>query len=195
MTTFVFGADPIYTLRINSGETFTIEKSKLKISNVLYEMTEGDESGGCEIPVLKGDKDTMDKIVKFMNHYITEPMNEVPKPVPQNAKVSDIVQTYYIEFIFGDSNDLTPEQERMMYNLFIISNYLDIKPLFALCCLKTAVMMRNADREKLARMFNSEPEPVVVPTHDPNAMCCGVHDLHVPKNTGGAGKGAGASDA
>ncbi len=145
----------LYTIKlVESDKTFQIEGSKLFLSNVLKEMINENDDNSEEIPIMKCDEITFLKVKEYMDHYIEEPMNEVPKPVPQNAKVGDIVQPFYTDFIFGESIDLTQEQEKMLYNLFIISNFLDMKSLFSLCCLKTAIMMRNADKEKLAKMFN-----------------------------------------
>lgn len=154
----------LYTIKlVECDKTFQIEGRKLILSNVLKEMINENESthgSEEEIPIMKCDENTFLKVIEYLDHYIEEPMNEVPKPVPQNAKVGDIVQSFYTEYIFGESIDLTTEQEKMLYNLFIISNFLDIKSLFSLCCLKTAIMMRNADREKLAKMFNNDNDNV-----------------------------------
>jgi hypothetical protein len=145
----------IYTIKlVECDKTFEIEGSKLFLSNLLKDMINENDDNSEEIPIMKCDETTFLKVKEFMDHYFEEPMNEVPKPVPQNAKVGDIVQPFYSDFIFGESIDLTLEQEKMIYNLFIISNFLDMKSLFSLCCLKTAIMMRNADKEKLAKMFN-----------------------------------------
>ncbi len=146
--------DKLFKIRlIECDKIYHIEKKKLMISNILKDMIHEYDSNDEEIPIMKCDEETFNKVLDYMNHYIIESMNEVPKPVPQNAKVGDIVQPFYLDFIFGESIDLTPEQEKLLYNLFIISNYLDIKSLFSLCCLKTAIMIRNADKDKLAKMF------------------------------------------
>ncbi len=156
MASFTNTENILFTVRLESGKTYQIEKNKLLLSNLLAEMINENNSNEEEIPIMKCSDETFEKVIEFMDHYIIEPMNEVPKPVPQNAKVGDIVQEFYVNYIFGESIDLTTEQEKMLYNLFIITNYLDMRSLFSLCCLKTAIMMRNADKEKLAKMFNDD---------------------------------------
>ncbi len=156
MSDFTSSTSKKYTIRIPSGETYELTENEVKLCELFNVMI--GENDNEEIPIMREDcdKETFDKIVVFLNHYVNEPMNKVPKPVPQNSKIGDIVQPFYVDYIFGESTETTPEQEKILCSLINVSNYLEINSLLSLCCLKITVMIRNADRQKLAEMFGED---------------------------------------
>lgn len=151
-------SDKKYSIHLKDGSILQIEKNKLFICKTLLPMMENeDDEENIMIPH-DINKNTFDKILVFLNYYIENPMNVIPKPIPNDSKMSNLVQPFYLEYIYGDNNDLSEDEERELEKLVDAANFLDNEPLLSLCCAKIAIMIKSADKEKLNKMFGTSSE-------------------------------------
>ena len=59
----------------------------------MIESIEDDDDNNIIIPH-NIDKKTFDKILSFLNHYKEEPMTFIPKPIPNENKISTLVEKH-----------------------------------------------------------------------------------------------------
>jgi len=139
----------------SEGTVFTIPIENAIISNLVKIMLEdcdcdcdsdSDSDKIEEIPILRVSSNILSRVVDFMEHMKIEPLNDINQPL-QTTDISEIVQERYVTFL-NDKNDL--------YELVNASNYMDIKPLLNLTCVKLATMIKDKSSEEIRQIFNIE---------------------------------------
>ncbi len=137
---------PIHLIS-QEGESFEISLENVIISELVKTMIdeEKDEEEIQEIPLPNVKSAMLAKIVEFMNHYKSEPMTEITKPVKSN-NMSKVVQEWYANFV-------NVEQE-ILFELILAANFMDIHPLLDLTCAKVASMVKGQEPEVIRHIFN-----------------------------------------
>ena len=148
----------LITLINDDHDTFKVLENNINISVFVYNyINETDE----EEPVLsigKIKKNVMDDILKFCNYYVTDKMNEIPKPLLEDD-LGRVIQPFYCSFINKDNQD-------DIFQLILASNFLQIKPLLELGCAKIASLLKNKEPDEIQKMFNISNNY----THDENKV-------------------------
>jgi len=136
---------PIHLIS-QEGESFEISPENVIISELVKTMIdeEKDEEEIQEIPLPAVKSTILAKIVEFMNHYKTEPMTEITKPIKSN-NMSEVVQEWYANFV-------NVEQE-VLFELILAANFMDIHPLLDLTCAKVASMVKGKEPEEIRHIF------------------------------------------
>lgn len=99
-----------------------------------------------EIPIMNVSTTILSRVIDFMEHMKIEPLNDIEQPL-QTTDISEIVQERYVTFL-NEKNDI--------YELVNASNYMDIKPLLTLTCVKLATMIKDKSSEEIRQIFNIE---------------------------------------
>ena len=87
----------------------------------------------------------MAKVIEYLEHYKTEVMTEIEKPL-KSANMHEVVQEWYANYV-------TVEQD-IIFELILAANYLDIKPLLDLTCATVASMIKGKTPEEIRKVFN-----------------------------------------
>jgi S-phase kinase-associated protein 1 len=85
------------------------------------------------------------KVIEFCKHYLTEPMNDIEKPLKSN-NMAEVVQKWYAEYV--------DVEQVMLFELILAANYMDIKPLLDLTCATVASMIKGKTPDDIRSTFN-----------------------------------------
>lgn len=118
-----------------------------KISDLVNDMMKDyfndDNSIQEEILPLSSDKvnpSIILKIIDFMQHFHNEPMKIIETPI-KSFDLSDLVQEYYVNFVYGSSfTEITEEQVRELREIILAANFLSIEPLLKLTLIKMGIL-------------------------------------------------------
>eukprot|EP00388_Colpodella_angusta_P045031 GDKK01064743.1.p1 GENE.GDKK01064743.1~~GDKK01064743.1.p1 ORF type:complete len:148 (-),score=28.03 GDKK01064743.1:34-477(-) len=118
-----------------------------KMSELVKTMIDDDqnEEEAQEIPLPNVKSAILAKVIEFTQHYRTEPMNEIEKPL-KSANMAEVVQDWYSNFIAVD--------QEILFELILAANYMDIKPLLDLTCATVASMIKGKSPEDIRKTFN-----------------------------------------
>lgn len=128
------------TLLSSDNGSFSAVPSILEISGLL----------GClnlEEPVhlSQVDSETLGKILAFCEHYSTDTLPEIAKPI-QSEDFSTLVPAWYFEFL--------NVEHALLFKLAEAANYMDIPPLLNLVAAKIASMIQNKSVERIRELFH-----------------------------------------
>jgi S-phase kinase-associated protein 1 len=131
------------------NESFTITKEVANLSELFKTILEDEKENNITLKLVSSQYLT--KVVEFMNYYSTNPFNEIQKPL-KSCNLQDILSDWYISFLDIDNDTL--------FELISVANYLDIKPLLDLTCVKVASMIKGKDTSEITKTFriNLKPE-------------------------------------
>ena len=88
------------------------------------------------IPMIRINSKVLSMVIEFMQHYHTEPMLTIQKPLI-TPYIGDVVQNWYASFIENVKN------KDMLYDIINAANYMHIQPLLDLSCAMTALIIRE----------------------------------------------------
>jgi S-phase kinase-associated protein 1 len=129
------------------GDNFQVDVNVAKMSELVKTMIpeDDDESEAQEIPLPNVKSQILGKVIEFCKHYVSDPMNEIEKPL-KSANMSEVVQEWYANYV-------DVEQE-VLFELILAANYMDIKPLLDLTCATVASMIKGKTPEEIRKTFN-----------------------------------------
>jgi len=129
------------------GESYEVPLDVAKMSELVKNMIDDDqdEDEAQEIPLPNVKSQILAKVIDFLNHYKTEAMTDIEKPL-KSANMHEVVQDYYANYV-------TVEQD-ILFELILAANYLDIKPLLDLTCATVASMIKGKTPEEIRKTFN-----------------------------------------
>jgi len=126
------------------GDDYEVPAAVAKMSELVKNMMEDDDED-AEIPLPNVKATVLKKVIEFCTHHITEPMNEIEKPL-KSSIMAEVVQTWYAEFV--------NVEQVILFELILAANYMDIKPLLDLTCATVASMIKGQTPEEIRRIFN-----------------------------------------
>eukprot|EP01038_Epipyxis_sp_PR26KG_P013033 gene13033-17466_t len=134
----------IVKLVSQDNETFEVTHKVAQLSSLICELLPNDQDNGdmhdimVYLPEIAGN--ILARVVEYCANYNTEPMRNIPKPLPFED-LSRVVQKFYSDFINIDNETL--------FRLFVVAYHLDIKPLVDLCAAKIASYIKNKTPEQI----------------------------------------------
>ena len=129
--------DPVTTDRLAShlkliSHTYTLSLSKFtaKLSQLVSDATEKftEEETSITPPpiqILKVESECLAKVVEFLNHYETEPLDEITTPLTDNTFEGNVKQEWYREFVTVDNP--------MLFDLVTAANFMAIREYYFIC--------------------------------------------------------------
>ena len=125
---------------------FNVPIQVATVSNLVESMDPAEHLAD-PIPMLDVDGATLEKVFEFCEHFLVEPMPEIPKPIPSND-LSTLVPRWYHEYLNIDHEAL--------FRLANAANYMDIGPLLDLVCAKIASMIKDKNINEIRTTFSLE---------------------------------------
>ena len=145
------------TLRSKDGETFEISQKAAELSTVIKDSMEDDSNDTFE--AMRVHSVCLKKVVEFLKHYESEAMDDIPTPLG-GTKFEEIVkQDWYRDFVGTEDRDV-------IFDLLTAANYLGIKPLLDLACLKVTFMLTGKSAEDIRQILKL---PELTPEEDAKA--------------------------
>mmetsp|Transcript_1486 Transcript_1486/g.1485 ORF Transcript_1486/g.1485 Transcript_1486/m.1485 type:complete len:177 (+) Transcript_1486:33-563(+) len=143
----------------SDNEEFEISDKAAKLSNVILDQLEEDGGDQQEIPLPNIRGQVLALVVSFLNHYQTEPMTKIIKPL-RSSDLSTLVQPWYFEFIRGKPEK--PFDLEYISELILAANFMSIGPLLELSGAAFASQVRDKESTQLKELFGFEGELVPV---------------------------------
>uniref|UniRef100_A0A7S2YAT4 SKP1 component dimerisation domain-containing protein n=1 Tax=Entomoneis paludosa TaxID=265537 RepID=A0A7S2YAT4_9STRA len=109
-----------------------------------------DKPTGKTVELLKVTSRCLEKVVQFMEHHHQEKMNDIPMPLPGNNFEECMTQEWYREFVREMDRD-------MIFEILGAANYMNIKPLLDLACLRVTFELTGKSAEEI-RVYLNLPE-------------------------------------
>ncbi|GKY93073.1 hypothetical protein MPSEU_000275600 [Mayamaea pseudoterrestris] len=93
--------------------------------------------------------ETLTKVVEFLKHHENDPMPEIPHPLPHDTFEQNVGNDWYQNF-FDVENMPAP----LLFDLMRAGNYMNIKSLLDLACLKVTFMLNGKNEEEIREILN-----------------------------------------
>lgn len=132
------------TLVSEDGKQFEINVEAAKGSTHLSHFMEGGDPS-MPMPLPKVKSHVLEKIVEYLEYYKNRKPKEIHKPLP-NLPFTHLVDEWDAKFISLEN--------RLIFELMLGANYLDIPGLLDLCGAKIAVEIRSKSVAEIRKAFN-----------------------------------------
>jgi S-phase kinase-associated protein 1 len=147
------------TLRSRDGVEFQLTAEAANLSDLVKDaVADGDDSGTC-VDVLRVNSTTLADVVRFLTQYEKEAMQEIPTPLNGTSFAEIITQDWYKDFI-------NEKDREHVFELLTAANYMQIKPLLDLTCLKVTFELSGKSAEEIREILNL---PVLTPEEEAKA--------------------------
>mmetsp|Transcript_30582 Transcript_30582/g.34886 ORF Transcript_30582/g.34886 Transcript_30582/m.34886 type:complete len:168 (+) Transcript_30582:109-612(+) len=150
--------DEIVTLRSRDGKEFKISGNAARLSTVVEEAYNDDGTVDV-VDVLRVSNDTLEQVVEFLQYHKDCAMNEIPTPLNGTSFTEIVSQQWYRSFVESKDRDT-------VFNLLTAANYLGIKPLLDLTCLRVTFELTGKNAEEIREILNL---PVLTPEEEATA--------------------------
>ena len=127
------------------GFETTLNKKAAKRSMVLKDMLINYQ-GAQELPVKNVNREAMEKIKEYLEHYKDVEPKEIKKPL-KGSKFSECVEEWDNTFIGNEDNI------EKLENYILAASFLNIKPLIELLSLKIAFMIKGINTPTIRNIF------------------------------------------
>mmetsp|Transcript_9876 Transcript_9876/g.13751 ORF Transcript_9876/g.13751 Transcript_9876/m.13751 type:complete len:185 (+) Transcript_9876:77-631(+) len=142
--------DEMITLKSKDGKTIEVNKKYAFISQVIKTSLENDPDTKESLPIMGVNMETLEHIVKYMNHHKGSEPPIVEKPL-RNKKMSENVKDKWdAPFIDG----IADKSKQALYDLILAANYMDIKALLHLGCAKVASLIKGQPLERIREILD-----------------------------------------
>mmetsp|Transcript_5467 Transcript_5467/g.8028 ORF Transcript_5467/g.8028 Transcript_5467/m.8028 type:complete len:164 (-) Transcript_5467:208-699(-) len=131
-------------LKSKDGGSIEIPYEAAKLSELVRDSVEEDER---EVQVLRVSTDCLAKVVEFLKHHVEEPMVAIPTPLGGSSFEEIVKPLWYKTFV-----DL--EERAMIFDLLTAANYMGIKPLLDLTCLKVTFELTGKSADEIRELLN-----------------------------------------
>jgi hypothetical protein len=133
------------------GKEFFVSKEAAEKSGLIRDALDlEDDEPGKVVDIPKVDGEAMAKVVEFLKHSVTEPMNDIPKPLQGNSLEEIVEQTWYLDFITG-------MEEALVFKVLSAANFMHIDKLIDLVCLWCTFQIQGRSAEEI-RQFLKIPK-------------------------------------
>jgi S-phase kinase-associated protein 1 len=148
-------------LRANDSERdFEISFKAAKESGFIMNLLDATPNdGSTAIELQRVEEATLEKVVEFLIHHMEDPMIEIPTPLDGSTFDEIVTQEWYRRFMKELENP-------MVFDLLTAANYMQIKPLLELACLKVTFELTGKNAEEIRDILNL---PMLTPEEEATA--------------------------
>ena len=132
-------------LKSNSGQVFEVETAGLKLSKFLSDLINDYPSEEDEITINEADTKNLKLIADYLNHYSSEKIQEIPKPLP-----SGDLKSYLCEWDYNFIKDLSLEE---CIDLLNVAHSIDINDLVNLVSARISAEMLVGTVDEVLEKF------------------------------------------
>jgi S-phase kinase-associated protein 1 len=131
-----------------------IPAEQARMSELIKSMMEDDDPDEDEeeIPLIDLGADQLDRVIRFMEHHVHNPMKKIEKPIKTN-NLGDFVEEW--DVAFTDFRDAAGEVDwHGVFNMALAANYLHMTDMLDLFICKIACGIKGKSAQEVQRMFN-----------------------------------------
>jgi S-phase kinase-associated protein 1 len=151
--------DEKVTLRSKDGKEYALTIDAANLSDLVKDASSDGDETVTVVDVLRVNSDTLAEVVAFLTHYQEEPMVEIPTPLNGVSFSEIIAQAWYKDFVDGKPREA-------IFDLLTAANYMGIKPLLDLTCLKVTFELTGKSAEDIREILNL---PTLTPEEEATA--------------------------
>lgn len=127
---------------------FEITAKEGKIAQLILDATDENDDEEAEIVIARVGPECLGKVVDFMKHYAVEKMKEIPTPLGGSTFNEVMDQEWYQNFVSDENLD-----RDMLFDLLTAANFMGIKPLLDLTCLKVTFQLTGKNAEEIRQIL------------------------------------------
>ena len=136
----------------SDDEVVEVEKDVAKKCMLLKGQIEDNEDNEEDIPLPHVNKAILEKIIVYCKYINENALPVIPKPLPANKELSDVVDPWYADYI--------NVEKKLLQDLMIATNFLDIPSLMDLAAAKYSTNIRGKTVEEIRAEFDIEQDDV-----------------------------------
>lgn len=136
--------EDVVTLKSKDGKEYTVPTGAASLSTLVRDSMEDENEA---INVMRVESKCLEKVVEFLVHHDEEAMKEIPTPLGGNKFEDIVTQDWYQRFVGREDRD-------MIFDLLTAANYMGIKPLLDLTCLKVTFELTGKSAEEIRLILN-----------------------------------------
>lgn len=134
----------------NESQEFKVTRKAAMMCNLVRSIIEGD-SEVKKIEIKKVSKDILKLIVAYLEHHQGKTPAEIAKPI-RSVKMEKIVEDEW------DATFINKQQKRVIFQIILGANYMDIKSLLHLGCAKIATMIKGKSPEEIKKILSEDSD-------------------------------------
>lgn len=140
-------------IKLKGSETareFEISAEAAKLSDLIKDSlgdVDDDDDEPKVIELLRVSTDTLEQVIDFMVHYDQEAMTEIPTPLGCRTFDQIVEQEWYRDFMVN-------MERPILFDILTASNYMGIKPLLDLACLKVTFELTGKSPDEIREILN-----------------------------------------
>jgi len=121
--------------------------------NLVKNIVEGDKTAGVEdeIEVKKVSAETLGLIVEYLEHHNGAGVAEIAKPI-RSVKMEKIVEDQW------DAVFINKQTKKVIFQIILGANYMDIKQLLHLGCAKIATLIKGKSPDEIKKILGDDKE-------------------------------------
>merc|ERR1719309_77245 len=139
-------------LTLKSGgavpESFEISKKSAELSKFVTTILEGD-SEATVIEIRQVPAETLKHVVDYLQHHKGKSPDPLPCPV-RSIHMAQIVSDKW------DATWIDAFDKKVIFEIILAANYMDIKSLLHLGCAKIATLIKQLDQKEINRIIEEE---------------------------------------
>lgn len=135
-------------LKASDDTVFEVKRADVMLSGLLRTTLEQDENA-TEIEALRVDGATMSLVVDYFKHHQGKAPRALQKPLSSTTMSEVVTDPWDAEFIDAAG----AESIKVVYNLMLAANYMDIPPLLNLCAAKVASLVKGQPVDEIAKIL------------------------------------------
>mmetsp|Transcript_13109 Transcript_13109/g.36207 ORF Transcript_13109/g.36207 Transcript_13109/m.36207 type:complete len:168 (-) Transcript_13109:587-1090(-) len=137
----------IVKLTSKDGKDFEITAKAAQLSDLAKDTLEGSDK--VDVDILRVDSSCLEMVIEFLKHHDIEAMKEIGTPLKGSTFEEIMDQAWYQNFVSDESIS-----REMLFELLTAANYMGIKPLLDLVCLKITFQLTGKSAEEIRTILN-----------------------------------------
>lgn len=133
-----------------SAKTFKISKKDASLSKFITTILEGDQNA-TEININQVNAATLALVVEYLKQHKGVQPPEIQCPI-RSLKMREITQNEW------DADFIDGKDKKVIFEIILAANYMDIKPLLHLGCAKIATLIKKLDQNEINEIIKNEEE-------------------------------------
>jgi len=134
----------------DNPKDYKIDRASALMCNLVKSILEGDAEVK-KIEIKKVQAEVLELIVKYLEHHKGKVPAEIAKPI-RSVKMEKIVEDEW------DAKFINGQPKRMIFQIILGANYMDIKSLLHLGCAKIATMIKGKSPEEIKKILSEEDD-------------------------------------
>jgi len=138
----------LVSMEEDSPRKFEVTPKAASMCKLVQSIVEGDREA-TEIPIKKVSGDVLELIVEYLKHHDGKAPAEIAKPI-RSIKMDKIVEDKW------DAEFINKLSKKMIFQVILGANYMDIPSLLHLGCAKIATMIKGKSPDEIRSILSDD---------------------------------------